>query len=249
MSTGSPANKSSILSPFPETAWTVVARAHTSRSEQAQQALETICRDYWQPVYSFLRKSGRDRADAQDLTQGFFGRIIEDNLLQKASPEKGRLRSFLLGSLKRFLSRENQRANATKRGGGVSFVPLEIKAAEQEFERELKSEETPEALYDRAWAAQVVARAQQVLEDEYRKKKKTELFEELRNFLDWNATSASYEDAADRLGMSRTNLRTNIYRMRGRFRELLQREIAETVLEAAQVDEELEHLVQILQNA
>jgi DNA-directed RNA polymerase specialized sigma24 family protein len=241
--------KTSRLTPFPETAWTVVARTTGNESEQAEQALETICGDYWQPVYSFLRKSGHARADAEDMTQSFLENVAHGNLLRNASPEKGRLRSFLLGALKRFLSREFQRANAAKRGGGATFVFLDADEAEHEFQSGLRTEATPEALYDRTWALQIVASAQRALEAEFTKKGKAKIYDALREFLDWNAASASYEKAAERLDMSRTNIRTNIYRLRGRFRELLQKEIADTVLEPQQVDEELEHLVQILQTS
>ena len=226
----------------------MIAEAAEQDEARARDALESICRDYWPPVYSFLRKSGRNRPDAQDLTQGFFETLVAKDLLQVANQEKGRLRSFLLGALKRFLSRQAERASTTKRGGGISFLPLEVQTAEEEFERELRSEETPESLYERAWAAHVVARARHALEAEYGEKGKSELYQELQKFLEWNPASASQEGSAERLGMTLANLRTNIYRLRGRLRELLEDEIAETVLDAGQVEEELEHLVQILQH-
>lgn len=237
------------LKRFPSTSWSVVADAAGADEAKARAAMEAICRDYWRPVYSYLRQAGHARPDAQDLTQGFFAELVTGEMLRGVAPEKGRLRTFLLGALKRFLTSESRHAGAAKRGGQAVLVSLDAEAAELQFQRELQSSATPVTLYERAWALEIVARAQQSLAQEYADKGKAELFAELRGFLDWDSNDSPYQQAAARLGLSYANFRTNVFRMRRRYREVLEEEIARTVLDPEQVREELEHLVRILQTA
>lgn len=161
-----PSHHTTLLRRFPETVWTVVAEAAGENEMAAREALEVICRDYWPPVYSFLRQAGRTRPDAQDLTQGFFKELVTGDMLRVVSRDRARLRTFLLGALKRFLSREARHAHATKRGGQAVVISLDAEAVEVQLLRELRSDETPETLYERTWAMEIVTRARLALEED-----------------------------------------------------------------------------------
>lgn len=231
---------------FPPTRWSLVLRVAGSNENSAREALEEICRIYWSPVYSFLRQSGHQRQDAEDLTQGFFSELVAGNLLRTVSRERGHLRSFLLACLKRFLSREFQKAHAQKRGGNALTLSLDYRTAEHHHIAALVEDETPEAHFDRSWAAQVMSHAREALAKRYEASGKAEQFRELSAFLSWNNTNAAYRGVAERLGISETNLRTSVYRLRRHFREALLEEIGNTVASKDQAEEELTNLLEIL---
>ena len=233
---------------FQTTHWTVVLRAREPDSaDSASQALSGFCEAYWPPLYSFVRHRGYASADAQDLVQGFFAHLLEQNTLTRADQEKGRLRTFLLGSLQNFLFDEYDRLRALKRGGGRQIVSFDEHLPEAEAAMLATSHLSDAACYDLVWASNIVSRAWQNLESEFVAEGKAEWLEELRPFLaGGNVTPPNQEEAAARLGVPIATLRTWLSRLRQRYRESLRTEVASTVSDPADVDAELQHLYQIL---
>jgi RNA polymerase sigma-70 factor (ECF subfamily) len=233
---------------FETTHWTVVLRARQSESaESAQQALSTFCEAYWPPLYAFLRHRGHPSADAQDLVQAFFAHLLEQNTLSRADQEKGRLRTFLLGSLQNFLFNEYDRARALKRGGGRQIVSIEEHLPEAEAAMLATAHLSDARCYDLVWASNIVKRAWQHLENAFVAEGKAEWLEELRPFVaGGSVTPPNQEEAAARLGVPIATLRTWLSRLRQRYRESLRMEVASTLSDPADVDEELRHLYQIL---
>jgi RNA polymerase sigma factor (sigma-70 family) len=226
----------------------VVLRAREPESEEsARQALSGFCEAYWPPLYSFLRHRGFSSADAQDVVQGFFAHLLEQNTLTRADQQKGRLRTFLLRSLQNFLFNEYDRARALKRGGDRQIVSIEEHLPEAEAAMLATSHLTDAGCYDLVWASNIVARAWQNLQSAFVAEGKAEWLEELRPFVaGGSATPPNQEEAAARLGVPIATLRTWLSRLRQRYRESLRLEVASTVSDPADVDQELHHLYQIL---
>jgi DNA-directed RNA polymerase specialized sigma24 family protein len=233
---------------FQTTHWTVVFRAGEPESEpSAQQALSGFCEAYWPPLYSFLRHRGHSSADAQDLVQGFFAQLLEQNTLSRADRQKGRLRTFLLGSLENFLYNEYDRARALKRGGGRQVMSIEEHLPEAEAAMLATVHLSDAGCYDLVWASNIVSRAWKNLENEFEAEGKVEWLEELRPFVaGGSARPPSQEEAATRLGVPIATLRTWLSRLRQRFRESLRAEVGTTVSDTADIDGELRYLYQIL---
>jgi DNA-directed RNA polymerase specialized sigma24 family protein len=216
-------------------------------TESSQQALSGFCEVYWPPLYSFLRHRGFSSADAQDLVQGFFAHLLEQNALTRADQQKGRLRTFLLGSLQNFLYNEYDRARALKRGGGRQVVSIEEHLPEAEAAMMATAHLSDTACYDLVWASTIVSRAWQNLETAFVAEGKAEWLEELRPFVAGGSVRPlNQEEAAVRLGVPIATLRTWLSRLRQRYRESLRMEVASTVSNPADVDQELQHLYQIL---
>jgi len=226
----------------------VVFRAGEPDSEvSAHQALSGFCEAYWPPLYSFLRHRGHSSADAQDLVQGFFAHLLEQNTLSRADRQKGRLRTFLLGSLENFLYNEYDRARALKRGGGRQVLSIEEHLPEAEAAMLATVHLSDAGCYDLVWASNIVSRAWKNLENEFEAEGKAEWLEELRPFVaGGSAKPPSQEEAATRLGVPIATLRTWLSRLRQRFRESLRAEVGGTVSDPADIDGELRHLYQIL---
>ena len=216
-------------------------------ADSAQQALSGFCEVYWPPLYSFLRHRGFSSADAQDLVQGFFARLLEQNTLIRADQQKGRLRTFLLGSLQNFLYNEYDRARALKRGGGRQIVSIEEHLPEAEAAMLATAHLSDAGCYDLVWASTIVSRAWQSLQNDFVAEGKAEWLEELRPFVAGGSVAPlNQEQAARRLGVPIATLRTWLSRLRQRYRESLRTEVASTVSDPADVDQELHHLYQIL---
>ncbi len=216
-------------------------------AESARQALAGFCEAYWPPLYSFLRHRGHPSADAQDLVQGFFAHLLEQHTLTRADRQKGRLRTFLLTSLRNFLFNEYDRVRALKRGGGRQIVSIEEHLPEAEAAMLATSHLSDAGCYDLVWASNIVTRAWQRLQNEFVAEGKAESLEELRPFVAGGSiTPPNQEEAAARLGVPIATLRTWLSRLRQRFRESLRAEVASTVSDSADVDGELRHLYQIL---
>jgi RNA polymerase sigma-70 factor (ECF subfamily) len=226
----------------------VVSRARDEEAvDSAQQALAGFCEAYWPPLYSFLRHRGFSSADAQDLVQGFFAHLLEQNTLTRADQQKGRLRTFLLGSLQNFLYNEYDRARALKRGGGRQIVSIEEHLPEAEAAMLATAHLSDAGCYDLVWASTIVSRAWQSLQNDFVAEGKAEWLEELRPFVAGGSVAPlNQEQAALRLGVPITTLRTWLSRLRQRYRESLRMEVASTVSDPADVDQELHHLYQIL---
>jgi DNA-directed RNA polymerase specialized sigma24 family protein len=226
----------------------VVLRAREEDpTESARQALSGFCEAYWPPLYSFLRHRGFSSADAQDLVQGFFAHLLEQNTLTRADQQKGRLRTFLLGSLQNFLYNEYERARAFKRGGGRQIVSIEEHLPDAEAAMLATAHLSDAGCYDLVWASTIVSRAWQNLQTAFVAEGKAEWLEELRPFVaGGSVTAPNQEKAAARLGVPIATLRTWLSRLRQRYRDSLRMEVANTVSNPADVDQELHHLYQIL---
>src|SRR5881396_3478628 len=233
---------------FQSTHWTLVLRARQSDpAETAREALSDFCEAYWPPLYTFLRLRGHASPEAQDLVQGFFAYLLEQNTLSRADQEKGRLRTFLLTSLQNFLFNEYDRVRAAKRGGDRQIVSFEEHLPEAEAAMLATSHLSDARCYDLIWASNIVSRAWQNLQNAFVAEGKAEWLEELRPFVaGGSVTPLNQEEAAGRLGVPIATLRTWLSRLRQRYRESLRTEVASTVSDPADVDTELHHLYQIL---
>ena len=231
---------------FATTHWSLVLAAGRNTSSGGQAALEKLCRIYWYPLYSFVRFSGSAPADAQDLTQGFFLQLLKSNFLGAVSPRKGKFRSFLLASLKHYLSNERDRARALKRGGGRSPVSIDEQDAENRYRLEPIDRMTPEKLYERRWALTVLDLALARLKEEYASSGRLHLFDQLKEELTGGETCDSHAEIGRQLGMTPGAVKVAAHRLRKRYRECLRAEIANTLADPDEVDEEIRHLFQAL---
>jgi RNA polymerase sigma-70 factor (ECF subfamily) len=232
---------------FATTQWSLVGAAKLDEASQtrAREALEELCRAYWYPLYAFVRSHGHSAADAQDLTQAFFARIIEAGGFASADRERGRFRSYLLGAMKHFLANEWHRAQTQKRGGQVLFIEWDALDPEARYAGAVRQSDDPEQLFDREWALETTAGALQALRDEMGKAGKSEQFDALKGSLTGGEES-SREDIATRLDMSVGAVKVAVHRLRQRYRELLRAAIAETVSDEANLDDEMRYLVAVL---
>jgi RNA polymerase sigma factor (sigma-70 family) len=229
---------------FATTRWSlVITAAAEDRSPIVQEALATLCETYWYPLYVFLRGRGYNAEDAQDLTQAFFARVLEKHTLRHADPARGRFRSFLLVSLRNFVANEHDRQGARKRGGRTPLLSLDLNIAEQRFQLEPGSDDTPERVFDRLWALTLLERVMSRLQAETaHRPAKGPVFEALKPYLTGDEPQLSYAQTAFHLGMSEGAVKIAVHRLRRRFRELVRDEIAHTVSSPEEVDVELRHL-------
>jgi RNA polymerase sigma factor (sigma-70 family) len=227
---------------FATTHWSVVLEAARQDSPKAAQALEQLCRDYWYPIYAFIRRRGHPPEAAEDLTQEFFARLLAGKYLSAVHPEQGRFRWFLLCAIKRFLINEGERARAAKRGGTHEHVPFDGALAEGRFGMEAAEQTTPDKLFDRAWALTLIERVHRLLEDEHALEGKAQLFQRLQVFLSGDGAEKGYAAAAAHLQMTDGAVRVAVHRLRRRFRELLRAEVAQTTRTQAELEEELRDL-------
>ena len=238
---------------FPSTHWSVVVAAGRSQSEPeiAQAALAELCQIYWAPLFSFVRSRGYNVHDAEDLTQSFFAYLIERKIYTRVDQQKGRFRSFLLASLKNFLTDASDRGRTLKRGGGQYFLPLheeQIEEAESCFQNH-RAVTSGEQIFDRSWAEALVTTGLERLSADYRNEGKEKLFSELRMFLASCAEPLpTYAELALRLGMTESTLRSHVTRLRARYREVLRAEVRRTVNTEAEVSEELHELLRVLRS-
>ena len=231
-------------SQFPTTRWTLVVAAGDPHRKEARSALASLCEGYWYPLYAYLRRRGYPADQAQDLTQEFFMRVLEGRYLDRANPEKGRFRAFILTSLKFFVADEGDRQRAHKRGGGL-VVSLEFSSGEERYQREPAHDETPERLFERRWALSVLDQVVEKLRSEFVQNGRPEDFERLKIFL-LGQSDAPYAALAQELKTSEGALKVAIHRLRKRYRELFRQEIADTVADPTEVESELRHLAAVL---
>lgn len=231
---------------FRTTHWSAVLLAGRDSLPDARAALEELCRAYWYPLYAFVRRKGHGHEDAQDLVQGFFGQLLARRDLAGVHPDKGRFRTFLLAALGHFVANEWHRAQALKRGGGVQFVPLEDGDPAGRYLREPASETSPESLYDRAWADQILRTVLGRLRTEATRDGGLERFEALKGFLLGERGGEPYADLARRLGTTESGIKSAVHRLRQRVRELFREEIARTVASEGEVEDELRHLIRTM---
>jgi len=224
---------------FATTHWSVISAAGKSSSPQQKLALETLCQSYWFPLYAYLRRRGYDTHQAEDFTQAFFAHILEKKDLETADPKYGKFRSFLLVRLKYFLSDERDRAQAKKRGGGRNVLSLSIQNAEGQYALEPAIQLSPEMLFEKSWALTVLERTMGRLEAEMADKNKQKLFDCLKVYLTTDKDAIPYENMAAELEMTEGSIRVAVHRLRRRYRKLLRDEIAQTVGDEDQIDEEM----------
>jgi RNA polymerase sigma-70 factor (ECF subfamily) len=228
---------------FTPTHWSVVlAAAGRSDSTHARDALERLCRNYWLPIYAFIRRQGHSPHDAQDLTQEFFARLLERNYLAGVDREKGRFRSFLLASMKHFLANEWDKANAQKRGGGRPLISIDAAAAESSFGQELADVVSADKIFERRWALALLEQVLRRLREEFTRDGKEKQFEQLKATLTEASRSVPYAEIATRLATSEGAVKVAVHRLRQRYRELLRAEIADTVADAGEIDDEIRNL-------
>jgi len=234
---------------FPPTRWSVVLAATRQPSAEAAAALESLCRAYWYPLYAFVRRSGQSPHDAQDLTQDFFRHLLEKRWLDAADREKGRLRTFLVTALKRFMANEWRRASAQKRGGGQVQVPVDTAFAEGRYAADGTSQLAADAVFDREWALTLLDLTLQRLESEFAAAGKAGDFAVLKSCLAAEHGTIDYEAVAAKVGLSQDAARVAVHRLRKRFREVYREEIAHTLPDAADLEAELRHLAAALAQA
>lgn len=231
---------------FPETSWGLVGRAGQPLSAEGRKALAALCELYWYPVYAFVRRCGALPDDARDLTQGFFARLLEKNDLAAADPERGRFRSWLIACVKHYLANERERARAQKRGGDRLVVGLDPERAERRYHAEPAHVLTPEALYDRRFALDLLERALAALRAQYVDAGQERLFEALKGRLSGEGEERPHQEVAAELGMSVGAVKTATSRLYDRHEQALREEVARTVLRVEDVDEELRALLSCL---
>lgn len=229
--------------PFQTTRWSVIVAAGDSQTLVSRNALAALCETYWQPLYIYVRSRGYRAEEAQDLVQSFLTSLIERNGLRHADPERGKFRSFLLVSLKHFLSDEWDKSRAQKRGGGTAPLRLDFDAIEGRGIPEPTDAQTPDRLYDRAWALATLDAVLAALRAEYEAAARGDLFEALRGTLTGEPVGA-YAELAPRLGMSEAAIKTAVHRLRKRYKALLSAQVAQTLTDDADPDVELRDLLE-----
>lgn len=230
---------------FATTHWSLVLTAQ-GESPAAHAALEKLCRAYWQPLYAFVRRQGHGHEEAEDLTQGFFGLLLERRDFDTLCANKGRLRSYLLVSLKHFLADEKERAMTRKRGRGRPTIPLENLGAGAGKEPELSDSLTAERIYERRWALTLLDHVFTQLRDEYRKAGKAPLFDWLKQLLPDEPEAPLHAEVAEKMGMTENAVNQAFHRFRQRYQFLLREEIAHTVTAPKDIEDELRHLISVL---
>lgn len=230
---------------FGSTQWSVVLASARDTAE-GRRALEQLCRTYWLPIYGYLRRRGQAPADAEDLTQGFFAYVLEGDFLQRPDPARGRFRGYLIGALRHFLARHFEQAGAAKGGGGAQWVDWSERDAEAELARLGGPELDPSEAYERGWAQAVFRRALQRLEEEQRAAGRLAQFSALRPFLSNSPSRGDYDRLAAALGLARTTIAVQIFRLNRRYAELVRLEVAASVADPAEIEAEMRHLLAVL---
>lgn len=234
------------MAAFATTRWTLVQRAADASHPGAEEALAYLCSVYWPPIYVYFRRKGSSAADAADLTQDFFTRVLEKGYFDQARRERGTFRTFLLTCAKNFLANEWDRANAKKRGGGQALFSLDHQEIEHRYQVEPHHDVTPERIFEQQWAWSVVDHAVGRLEEDVRAAGREKLYAGCRDFLLGGSEAAPYRDVAKQLGISEGALKVQVHRLRKRLRELLLEEIEEAGAPADDAERELHHLLTLL---
>ncbi len=226
---------------FPTTHWTLVMRVNQG-GEVRQAALAELCGLYWYPIYVFLRRKGHPQHDAEDLTQGFFVKLLNDETLEQADTGKGRLRSYLLAALNRHLADDLRHRTAQKRGGGQPGIAFEEMNAEERYQHEPVDLRDPELLFSGVWARQLLAGVREQMRKDFADTRRPELFDTLLPFLLMDEEPPSYREVATQLKATEVSVRLMVSRLRARFRGLLREEVARTVASPEELEYEFKWL-------
>ena len=211
------------------TQWSQVLAARDGSDTEARAALEGLCQTYWQPLYAYIRHQGASPDEASDLTQGFFAELLEKDVLADVDPSKGRFRSFLLASLRHFLSHQRDQARTLKRGGGTRTLSLDTEVAEDRYSGETATGRTPEEVFERRWAMTVLGKALGTLRQEATNDEQRRKFELLKPYLTGEEPKKPYREVGLELGMTELAIRKSVHRLRRRYGQVLRAEITETV--------------------
>ncbi len=237
----------STPSSFPRTRWSLVISAQGGEAAQAKpvdpaEALETLCGAYWKPIYAFVRRSGFGVEDAEDITQDFIAWFVEKDHLAEVDPTKGKLRSYFLALLRRFVADKRRRASAEKRGGKRQIISINHAEAEHWYGLEPAEKTTPDELFEKRWALSLMERVIERLREEFAKRDMQKLFETISPFLQQNPGAQSYGEAAKVMGTSQPAIKMQVHRLRKRFGELFRHEVMQTLGGTSDLDEELAHV-------
>ena len=231
---------------FVSTHWSVVLRASQPDSPEALAALTELCRNYWFPLYAYARRQGCDLHTAQDLTQGFFSKLLEKNYLSVADRRRGRFRWFLLTAFKCYLANEWDRSQAQKRGGGQQIVSFDGMSAEERYRSEPEDSTSADQLYDRRWATDLLEAARARLREEYAGADKAERFKYLEAYLPGGHATLSQAEVGAALGLTEGTVKQEVFKVRRRFGELLREAVAQTVAHPDEVDDEISYLIDVV---
>jgi RNA polymerase sigma factor (sigma-70 family) len=230
---------------FSTTHWSVVLEAQ-GESSGAQEALAKLSRTYWRPIYSFLRRQGIRREEAEDLTQGFFALLLERRDLNTVRKEKGRLRSYLLASVKNFMADESRHAMAVKRGKGQRLIPLDQVRERERIDVERSDRLTADQIYERRWAFTLLEQVMARLREEHRSAGSVRFFDQMKKMLMDEPDRPSQAQIASEFDMTENAVKQAFYRFRQRYQTLLREEIAHTVATAGDIEDELRHLIAVV---
>ena len=233
---------------FATTRWSVVLAAGRESSAESEAALATLCETYWYPLYAYVRRQVHNSADAQDLTQGFFARLLEKEYLPQVERERGKFRSCLLASLRHYIINQWDRDLAAKRGGGRTHLRVDFEAGESRYRLEPVGGQTPESIFEKQWALALLDRVQEALRGEFRDAGKEDHFDRFSICLTGEPRSTSYRELAAELGTTEGAVKVAIHRLRRRFRNRLREEIAQTVASEAEIDDEIRTLFDALRS-
>jgi RNA polymerase sigma-70 factor (ECF subfamily) len=236
-------DRAAVSGVFLTTRWSRVLLAGDLSARDSQDALASLCKDYWRPLYHFARRKGYSPEDSQDLTQGFILGLLEKNGIARADRERGRFRTFLISAFCHHLANEHRNASTLKRGGGLSLVSMD---AERSYALQASDGSTPELEYERTWAISVLERAMTCLREEYIQAGRKPLFDSLQPFLTGSTTQPGYASIGAALGISESTVSVAMHRMRRRYGELLREQIAATVSDPSEIDNELRHLASVV---
>lgn len=232
---------------FATTQWSLIVEAARNDSMQStRDALSTMCERYWYPLYAYVRRRGFKPDECSDLTQAFFAQFLEKNSIEHADPKRGRFRTFLLSSLKNFITNQWRHDQTQKRGGHLKKFSLEINQGEERYQLEPADTTTPETLFDRRWALTLLATTFEKLENEYTTPEKKRLFERIRPYVVGGADKVPYREVSEELGMTENAIKVAVHRMRKRCGTILRAEIAGTVASEEEIDEELREMFKSL---
>ena len=227
---------------FQTTQWSLILEAGQQGNPQSRVALAQLCEKYWYPLYCYARSRTGDPHAAQDLTQGFFAKVLEKNTVAAADPARGRFRTFLVTAFRNFMTNEWNKTHAQKRGGGRFHQSWDFSTAEDRYRREPQHEVTPELLFDRQWALAVLNQALERVRDDYNRDGRLAVFERLQHCLTVEGDLPSYAELAEDLGMSPGAVKVAVHRLRRRYRDSLREEILQTIGDQRDVEDEIERL-------
>ncbi len=231
---------------FVTTRWSLILQTQASDNAVARRALDELCRSYWFPVYAFMRQQTSDLHTAQDWTQGLFASLLAANSLAQLHPEHGRFRSFLLAAAKNFSCNERVRQATQKRGGDRQILSVDFSEGEQRLLQLPVSQLTPELLFEQQWALALLERVMSQLRSWYVQAGTLELFEHLSATLTGDPAAIPLCEVAGTLNLSEEAVRVALHRMRKRYRQILQNEVAQTTESPDEVQQELAYLLRIL---